>query len=147
MKLFNLLGTAALSLALFTSACGGADAAPRTDAAPGSSSGGSTTASVPATGNVVEVKMISGSGERFDPAEFTVRRGDVVRFVLVAGVHNVNFLASKNVSGVELPATSPYLQVPGQTYEFTVDQPAGSYYFQCDPHAALGMVGNMTVTD
>lgn len=29
----------------------------------------------------------------------------------------------------------------------TVDLPAGEYHFQCDPHAALGMVGTLTVTE
>jgi plastocyanin len=28
-----------------------------------------------------------------------------------------------------------------------VDLPAGDYKFQCDPHAALGMVGTLTVTE
>jgi plastocyanin len=141
MKLTSLFAVAGLTLAL--AACGGADAAPRQ----GGASEGKVAASASATGNVIEVKMVSGSGERFEPANFTAKRGDVVRFVLVAGVHNVSFPAANNVSGVQLPATSPYLQAPGQSYEFTVEQPAGEYNYQCDPHAALGMVGTMTVVD
>jgi plastocyanin len=37
------------------------------------------------------------------------------------------------------------LQLPGQTYDVLVRMPAGSYYFQCDPHAALGMRGHLIV--
>jgi plastocyanin len=37
------------------------------------------------------------------------------------------------------------LQLPGQTLDFAVKMPVGSYYFQCDPHAALGMKGHLIV--
>jgi plastocyanin len=40
------------------------------------------------------------------------------------------------------------LQLPGQTHDVLVDLPAGkSYYFHCDPHALLGMIGQLTVKD
>jgi plastocyanin len=77
----------------------------------------------------------------------TVKRGDVVRFVLESGVHNVSFPADQNVAGVKLPEASPYLQVPGQTYDLLIDLPAGEYTYHCDPHAILGMVGKLTVLD
>ena len=102
--------------------------------------------SVQPTGTVHEIKMISGGSERFEPADVTVKRGDVLRFVLVAGVHNASFPADKNPAGVKLPAATPYLQAPGQTHDVVVDLPAGEYNFHCDPHAALGMVGTLTVT-
>jgi len=35
--------------------------------------------------------------------------------------------------------------LPGQTWDLAVKQAAGSYYFQCDPHAALGMKGHLVV--
>jgi plastocyanin len=135
-----------LTLLLFAvTACGG-------DGAPGDPSGATdapAAASVPLTGDVIEVKMISdlARGELFEPADFTANRGDIVRFVLVTGVHNANFFADRNPPGVKLPEVSPYLQVPGQTWEFVVEQPAGEYPYQCDPHVALGMVGTMTVVD
>ena len=44
-----------------------------------------------------------------------------------------------------LPATSPFLQLPGQTHDVPVELAPGEYAFQCDPHAALGMVGTLTV--
>jgi plastocyanin len=110
--------------------------------------GGSAAApSVEPTGTVVEVKMMSVGGEKFGPEELTVKRGDVVRFVLESGVHNVSFPADQNVAGVKLPEASPYLQVPGQTFDLLIDLPAGEYTYHCDPHAILGMVGKLTVLD
>jgi plastocyanin len=37
------------------------------------------------------------------------------------------------------------LQLPGQTYDLVVSMQPGKYYFQCDPHAALGMKGKLEV--
>jgi plastocyanin len=95
----------------------------------------------------VEVRMTSIGGEKFGPEELTVRRGDVVRFVLESGVHNVSFPAAENPDGVRLPETSPYLQVPGQHHDVLIDLPAGEYTFHCDPHVFLGMVGKLTVNE
>ena len=39
------------------------------------------------------------------------------------------------------------LQLPGQTLDIPVNFAAGKYYFQCDPHAALGMKGHLEVED
>lgn len=131
---------AVLGLAV-VAACGAAGDAATVE---GSRAAGPT---VPATGTVVEVKMMSIGGEKFGPEELTVRRGDVVRFVLESGVHNVSFPASENPSGVSLPDASPYLQVPGQYHDVFIDFPAGEYTFHCDPHVFLGMVGTLTVLE
>jgi plastocyanin len=143
------LFAAVLGVILVSGGCGGSDApATASDPARSGASGGAAS-TVEATGDVVEIKMMSapGQGEVFEPANVTVKRGDLVRFVLVSGVHNANFIANRNPSGVKLPAASPYLQAPGQTYEFVVEQPNGEYFYQCDPHVAMGMTGTMTVTD
>jgi plastocyanin len=42
---------------------------------------------------------------------------------------------------------SEFLQLPGQTYEYVVSLAPGKYYFQCDPHALLGMIGHLEVED
>ncbi|MEW5916753.1 MAG: plastocyanin/azurin family copper-binding protein, partial [Gemmatimonadota bacterium] len=78
---------------------------------------------------------------------FEVHQGDVIRFTLVSGVHNANFLPDSNPGRQNLPAASPLLQVPGQTYDIAVNFPPGRYYFQCDPHALLGMIGRVQVED
>lgn len=81
----------------------------------------------------------------FKPDKFEAHRGDVIRFTLKSGVHNVNFLADSNPGKTGLPAASDMLQLPGQTYDVKVTFAPGNYYFQCDPHAALGMKGRVKV--
>lgn len=145
MRITNLFSLAFLGLTLGLAACGSQEAKAAGNEAE-EAVGESSSAPAPASGNVIEVKMVTdGAGNYFEPANVTVGRGDVLRFVLVSGVHNVSFPADKNAGAASLPGTSPYLQLPGQTYDVTVDLPAGEYAFQCDPHAALGMVGTLTV--
>jgi len=101
-----------------------------------------------ATGNVIEIKAITDdAGNRFEPNEIEAKRGDVLRVVLVSGVHNINFLADSNPGVAELPGPSDMLQLPGQTHDVPITFGPGEYYFQCDPHAALGMVGELEVED
>lgn len=100
------------------------------------------------TGNVITVEMkTDGAGNFFTPPEITAKRGDVIRYVLAAGVHNVNFPADSNPGAKDLPGMGPMLQLPGQTYDVPVNLEPGEYYFHCDPHALLGMVGHITVTE
>lgn len=100
------------------------------------------------TGRVVTIEAYSdGVGNYFKPNEVEAHRGDVVRFVLKSGVHNVHFVADSNPANAVLPAASDMLQLPDQTYDFTVNVASGKYYFQCDPHAMLGMVGHIKVVD
>src|SRR6185503_15799547 len=98
-------------------------------------------------GKVVVVELSSdANGNYFKPAEVHVKRGDVVRYTLKVGVHNVHFLADSNAGKSGFPASpSDFLQLPGQTYDVLVHLDKGSYYFQCDPHAALGMKGHLIV--
>lgn len=98
-----------------------------------------------AGGEVIEVRMTMTDGGSFEPAEVEARPGDVIRFVNVDNVHNVSFPAARNSGAANLPAASPYLTGPGQTYDLAVDLAPGSYTFQCDPHAAMGMMGTLTV--
>lgn len=100
-----------------------------------------------AGGNVVNVEMLTDEqgNNVFRPAELTVKQGDVVRFTLVSGVHNVHFLPDSNPGASGLPGASDMLQAPGQTYDLKITLAAGRYFFQCDPHALLGMVGYLTV--
>ena len=116
-------------------------AAPTTTAAP---NGPQT----PDPGGKVSTVELStdGDGSYFKPAEVTAKKGDVVRYTLKVGVHNVHFLPDSNAgkSGYP-PAASDFLQLPGQTYDVKVTFAPGKYFFQCDPHAALGMKGHLIV--
>ncbi len=99
-------------------------------------------------GRVIIVEATSDSvGNYFKPSEIEAHKGDILRFTLKAGVHNVHFLADSNAGKSGLPAASDMLQIPGQTYDFKVTLAGGKYYFQCDPHALLGMKGHLKVED
>lgn len=151
MNLRRITGVLALGLSVSLAACGGEDATaePRSEAAPTAAPEVTETAAaaVPATGNVVNVKMVTDDkGNYFEPADFTVNQGDVIRFELVSGVHNASFPAADNAGATRLPEATPYLQIAGQTHDVPVNMAPGSYKYVCDPHAALGMVGTVTVT-
>lgn len=97
-------------------------------------------------GKVIEVEMITdGAGNFFRPAEFEANRGDLIKFINVVGVHNVSFPADSNPGARNLPPPSDLLQLPGQSVNVLVDWEPGSYFYQCDPHALIGMVGRVTV--
>ncbi|HEX6574265.1 MAG TPA: plastocyanin/azurin family copper-binding protein [Gemmatimonadaceae bacterium] len=101
-----------------------------------------------ATGDTILVEAwTDGSGNYFKPNKIEAHQGDVLRFVLKAGVHNVHFLPDSNKIKTGLPPASDFLQLPEQTYDLVVNMQEGDYYFQCDPHAALGMKGTLEVED
>lgn len=138
---------------VLTVACKGKEEAPAGESAAATS----TAPAAPAAageqtpdegGKVITVKMITdGNGNRFEPADIEVEPGDVIRYTLEMGVHNVHFLADSNAGKSGFPTTpSEMLQLPGQTYDVKITGWApGTYYYQCDPHAALGMVGHVKV--
>lgn len=100
------------------------------------------------TGKIILVEAYSdANGNYFKPNKIEAHKGDVVHFVLKSGVHNVHFLADSNSGKTGLPPASDMLQLPDQAYDVNVTFAKGHYYFQCDPHAALGMVGHLEVED
>lgn len=102
--------------------------------------------SATATGDTIVVEAVTdGTGNFFKPNKIEVHPGDVIRYKLVMGVHNVHFLPDSNKIKTGLPPASDMLQLPGQTYDLVVTMAPGEYYFQCDPHAALGMKGTLEV--
>jgi plastocyanin len=156
--------TAGLCTLALLAACGGdrkaesdADSQPTPGAVPGAEAGGgsaaaySTTQLTPESGRkVVTVQMETDEqgNNRFDPAKVEVHQGDVIRFTLKSGVHNVHFVADSNPNARGLPTQpSDMLQLPGQTLDLKVSWAPGTHFFQCDPHALLGMVGHVEVED
>jgi plastocyanin len=98
------------------------------------------------TCKTIEVTVTSDAkGNYFTPSEFSAKEGDVLRVKLVVGVHNVDFFPDSNPGKSGLPAPSALLQLPGQTVDIPLNFGKGKFYFQCDPHAALGMKGHVTV--
>jgi plastocyanin len=138
--------TFAFSASLLALACGGAKDSPDT-----ASAAGAVAKSAPAvdpTGKVIKIQMVTDEkGNYFVPADIEAHRGDMLQFVLKSGVHNVHFLADSNPGKTGLPAASEFLQLPGQTWDYLVTLAPGKYYFQCDPHALLGMVAKLEVED
>ena len=97
-------------------------------------------------GKVIVVTATSDEkGNYFEPNDIEAHKGDVLRFTLKTGVHNVHFLPDSNPGKKSLPPASDMLQLPGQTLDIPVNFEEGKYYFQCDPHAALGMKGHLEV--
>jgi plastocyanin len=121
------------------SACGGSEPASTTPATGAASE-------TKATGQIITVQLITDEkGSYFSPSTIDASRGDVIRFTLKSGVHNVSFPHDSNSIKEGLPKSSDFLQIPGQEYDLLVSMRPGSYYFHCDPHAALGMKGQLNI--
>lgn len=80
---------------------------------------------------------------QFAPSSLTITAGDTVTWTNAAGFHNVNGTTGVGVGNPETfgngaAATGTW------TYskQFTI---AGTYNYQCDPHAGIGMTGSITV--
>jgi plastocyanin len=140
-----LVSTVALSSAFILAACSGekkegGEEKSSEHATPTQSS------STGATGDTILIEAwTDATGNYFRPNDIEAHPGDVLRYVLKAGVHNVHFLPDSNTIKTGLPAASDMLQLPEQTYDLIVSMQPGHYYFQCDPHAALGMKGKLEV--
>ena len=124
---------------LLTLACTGSESASTPPSA------GSAPAVQP-TGTIHTVYMTTDEkGSYFSPNVIDASRGDVIRFTLKSGVHNVSFPDSINSIKTDLPKSSEFLQLPGQEYDLPVSMRPGTYQFHCDPHAALGMKATLNV--
>ncbi len=114
----------------------------------------------PAAGRTIRVQMKQvGTRYMFEPANFSVKVGDVVEFVNVIGFpHNVEFEASQIPAGAAEVLNrnmerrlgnlqGPMMVAPNQTYRVSfAGAPTGTYGYFCLPHKALGMTGVITVT-
>ena len=100
------------------------------------------------TTHTVEV----GPGMIYTPDELTIEEGDIVSWVSLGGTHDVNFNIN-SVSGesfgnpVEIVDASLPVQGAGEMGSITFNN-AGTYNYDCSvgSHAAMGMVGSITVT-
>ena len=98
------------------------------------------------TGRIITVTMTTDEkGSYYSPSTIDASPGDVIRFTLKSGVHNVSFPDSLNSIGDGLPRSSDFLQLPGQEYDLPISMRPGTYQFHCDPHAALGMKATLNV--
>ncbi len=148
-------------LAIVLAACGGEKKAEdqSTTATPEQPAAAPAAAPAAGGGATHDVSMVlDGSTYKFDPAELTIKSGDVVQFHNKSGgPHNVSFwsdsipkgAADKLTAGMPdqmAPLQGPLLAEPDKVYKVTfAGAPAGEYKFYCLPHLALGMHGKITV--
>jgi plastocyanin len=99
-----------------------------------------------------------GGSLQFEPANTAISQGDTVEFVFESGGHNVSGhpdahsdvslpegaepFASYDISGDDINHIS--LNEAGTTYRHTFET-TGQYTYVCVPHAASGMIGQLTV--
>ena len=135
-------------IALVVVACSGGEKKEAAESAATPSPAAGAPVTPTGNGKVIVIEAISDEkGNYFSPNQVEAHKGDVLRFTLKVGVHNVHFLPDSNANKSGLPPASEMLQLPGQTYDVPVTFEEGTYYFQCDPHAALGMNGHVKVED
>jgi len=124
----------------------------------GATGGAVTMASI--TGTTKTVNMVGDAkGYRFEPANFTIKQGDGIKFVVVSGgPHNVAFdpatiapdvkaQLDANMGTDKMGELSSNMKMnPGEsvTVSFGKIKP-GQYPYHCVPHLALNMKGVITV--
>jgi plastocyanin len=121
---------------------------------------GGAVAMAPITGTTKTVNMVGDAkGYRFEPANFTIKQGDGVKFVVVSGgPHNVAFdpatippdvkgQLDANMSTDKMGELSSNMKMnagESVTVSFGNIKP-GQYPYHCVPHLALNMKGVITV--
>jgi plastocyanin len=167
----RFLGQTLLASVFVLGACAGGDKAANSDtaaaavasdtvaAAPAASGATTAAAGAPITGTIHEVKMIGDEkGYRYEPADFTIKQGDGVKFIMVSGgPHNVGFdeaslpagaadVLKANMPNQQSPLQSPFLMNPEESYTISfAGAPKGKYPYHCLPHLAMNMKGVITV--
>lgn len=110
-------------------------------------------------GTVIRVRMTqTGARYAFEPANFTVKQGDIVEFVNVSGgPHNIEFEKAKIPAGAEAVLNTnmsnrmaslqgPMMMQPNGVYRVSfAGAPVGTYDYYCLPHRAMNMKGVITV--
>jgi plastocyanin len=148
-------------LAIVLAACGGEKKAEdqSTTATPEQPAAAPAAAPAAGGGGTHDVMMVlDGSTYKFDPAELTIKAGDVVNFHNKSGgPHNVSFWAdSIPAGGADVlkgtmpdqmaPLEGPLLTEQDAVYKVSfAGAPTGDYKFYCLPHLALGMHGKISV--
>jgi plastocyanin len=147
-------------LAIVLAACGGEKKAEDQSTTTATPEQPAAAPAAPAAGGAThDVNMVlDGSKYKFDPAELTIKAGDVVNFHNKSGgPHNVSFWADSIPGGAAdvlkgsmpdqmAPLEGPLLTEPDAVYKVSfAGAPTGDYKFYCLPHLALGMHGKITV--
>ncbi len=151
-------------LALVLAACGGekkaADQGMSATPDSAASAASAAPAAAPAAGGTNhDVDMVlNGAKYEFQPAELTIKAGDMITFHdKSGGPHNVSFWADSIPKGADAvlkaampdqmaPLEGPLLTEQDAQYKVAfAGAPKGDYKFYCLPHLALGMHGKIKV--
>jgi plastocyanin len=84
---------------------------------------------------------VTVSNYSFNPSQLTINAGDKVIWTNTLGSHNVNGTQATFPTN---PESFGNTVGSGWTYEYVFNTP-GTYDYQCDPHAAMGMNGTIVV--
>lgn len=85
---------------------------------------------------------VTVSSFKFTPSDLPITVGDTVIWTNTGGTHNVNGSTTVYPSN---PGSFGNSLGTGWTYKFVFNT-AGTYDYQCDPHASMGMVGRVVVS-
>ena len=85
--------------------------------------------------------VVNTVANSFNPSNLTIAVGDTVTWINTGGMHNVNGNQSTFANN---PASFGNSLGSGWTYSHVFTIP-GTYDYQCDPHAGMGMVGSVLV--
>lgn len=161
----RFIRTALVSSAVVLGACGGGEkkADSASAAAPAEATAGAPVVAgtaAPITGKTWEVKMIGDEkGYRFEPSTITAKTGDGIKFIMISGgPHNVAFdpvslpadvraQLDANFGADKMAELSSNLKMnPNDTFLLSLGGiKAGKYAFNCTPHLAMNMRGEIVV--
>ena len=80
----------------------------------------------------------------FTPEDLTISVGDVVRFEMTA-THNAIEVSQETYDNRGISALDGGFEVDfGETKDITFDE-AGAFYYVCQPHVSMDMIGTITV--
>ena len=96
--------------------------------------------------------VIVGPGMTFVPSELAISQGDMVTWISEGGSHDVNFNIN-SITGESFgnpqeiaSASIPFQSLPGEMGSITFND-VGTFNYDCSLHAAMGMVGQITVSE
>ncbi|HAN30185.1 MAG TPA: hypothetical protein DCQ06_01175 [Myxococcales bacterium] len=96
------------------------------------------------SGTVYEVVDTEDGNMSFMPTDLVIAVGDTVRFKMTA-THNAVEVTKETYDALDITAKADGFEVDyGKTQEITFNK-AGVYYYVCQPHVKLKMIGTITV--
>jgi plastocyanin len=107
--------------------------------------GGDTDTSTPTTGDptthTVSTELMNMD---FMPEDMTIAVGDIVRFEMTSDHNAVEVSMEDYDARNPVPLAGGFDVTFGETAEITFEE-AGVYYYVCQPHVLLDMIGTITV--